>query len=116
MGGAQPLAASFAGATSLTVEVDPERIKKRLETGYVDELAENLNAALERVHESVKGSLGRSIALCGNMATVIHEILELKEKPDIVTDQTSAHDPLIGYIPEGYSPGSGGGSRSFEKN
>jgi len=116
MGGAQPLAASFAGATSLTIEVDPERIAKRLQTGYVDEEVSNLEEALKRVHHSANEGLGRSFALCGNMASVIHEIIKLKEKPDIVTDQTSAHDPLIGYIPEGYSPGASGSAAILRKS
>jgi urocanate hydratase len=108
MGGAQPLAASFAGLSSLSVEVDPERIKKRLQTGYVDELAPDLDTALKLVFESVKEGKARSIALCGNMATVIHEIIAKNVIPDVLTDQTSAHDPLIGYIPEGYTPGLAG--------
>ena len=115
MGGAQPLAASFSGATSLNVEVDPDRIKKRLQTGYVDQEAKNLDEALKLVHESVSARKARSIALCGNMASVIHEILKRGEKPDIVTDQTSAHDPLNGYIPEGYSPGETGTAASLRK-
>lgn len=102
MGGAQPLAASFAGASSLNIEVDEERIQKRLDTGFVDEKAATLEEALEKVQDSAKKGLARSIAYCGNMATVIHEIINKGVKPDIVTDQTSAHDPLNGYIPEGY--------------
>jgi urocanate hydratase len=116
MGGAQPLAASFAGLTSLNVEVDPERIKKRLATKYVDQEASNLDEALKWVHESVESGSARSIALCGNMAEVIHEIISRGEKPDVVTDQTSAHDPLIGYIPEGYTPGENGSASALRKS
>jgi len=103
MGGAQPLAGVFAGAVVLAVEVDPTRIQKRLETKYVDELADNLDDALARVEKYKKSSEAKSIALLGNMATVIHELLKRNFQPDLLTDQTSAHDPLNGYIPEGYS-------------
>lgn len=102
MGGAQPLAGVFAGACVLAVEVDPTRIQKRLETKYVDEQATDLDDAIARVrHYTAKGE-AKSIALLGNMATVIHQMLEKNFIPDLLTDQTSAHDPLIGYIPEGY--------------
>lgn len=103
MGGAQPLAGVFAGATVLAVEVDPHRIQRRLETKYVDELADNLDDALARVEKYKNAGEAKSIALLGNMATVIHQLIEKGFKPDILTDQTSAHDPLLGYIPEGYS-------------
>jgi urocanate hydratase len=102
MGGAQPLAGVFAGATVLAVEVDPDRIEKRLKTGYVDEIATNLKDAISRVEKYKKSGKAKSIALQGNMATVIHELLALGFTPDVLTDQTSAHDPLLGYIPEGY--------------
>ncbi len=108
MGGAQPLAAAFAGATSLSVEVDPERIQKRLKTKYVDELATDLDDALTRIKKYTAAGEVKSVALCGNMATVIHEIIKRGVVPDILTDQTSAHDPLIGYIPEGFTPGENG--------
>jgi urocanate hydratase len=103
MGGAQPLAGVFAGAAVLAVEVDPERIKRRLETKYVDEVAENLDDAIARVERYKKEGVAKSIALLGNMATVIHDMQKKNFRPDILTDQTSAHDPLRGYIPEGYS-------------
>jgi urocanate hydratase len=105
MGGAQPLAAAFAGASSLSVEVDPDRIKKRIQTGYVDEEASDLDDALARVRKYAGEGLTRSVALCGNMATIIHEIIKRGVIPDVLTDQTSAHDPLNGYIPENYSVG-----------
>ena len=103
MGGAQTLAGVFAGAIVLAVEVDPTRVEKRLSTRYVDERAENLQDALARVARYKKEGAARSIALVGNMAQVIHELLALNFQPDILTDQTSAHDPLNGYIPEGLS-------------
>ncbi len=103
MGGAQPLAGVFAGAVVLAVEVDPSRIQRRLETKYVDEVATDLDDALRRVNEYKKTGQAKSVALLGNMATVIHQLIERGFKPDLLTDQTSAHDPLRGYIPEGYS-------------
>jgi urocanate hydratase len=103
MGGAQPLAGVFAGAVVLGVEVDPQRIAKRLETKYIDEVARDLDDALARVALYKKQGVARSIALQGNMANVIHELIKKGFTPDILTDQTSAHDPLNGYIPEGYS-------------
>lgn len=103
MGGAQPLAGVFAGAIVLAVEIDPTRIQKRLETRYVDEIATDLKDALARVKKYQQTGEAKSIALEGNMATVIHQMLELNFLPDILTDQTSAHDPLVGYLPEGYS-------------
>lgn len=102
MGGAQPLAGVFAGATVLAVEVDPHRIQRRLETKYVDELAPNLDEALRLIEKYKSEGLAKSVALQGNMATVIHQLIEKGFQPDLLTDQTSAHDPLKGYIPEGY--------------
>lgn len=103
MGGAQPLAGVFAGAVVLAVEVDPHRIKRRLETKYVDEQAKDLDDALAKVAEYKKKGVAKSIALLGNQAAVIHEMIKRGFIPEILTDQTSAHDPLTGYIPEGYS-------------
>jgi len=105
MGGAQPLAAVLAGACCLAVEVDPERIKKRLATKYVDEVARDLDDALARIKKYTENGEAKSIALQGNMADVIHDIASKDVTPHILTDQTSAHDPLNGYIPEGYSVG-----------
>ncbi|MDZ4663126.1 MAG: urocanate hydratase [Pseudomonadota bacterium] len=105
MGGAQPLAGVFAGATVLAVEVDKIRIEKRLATGYVDELALNIEDALARIQKYKAEGKARSVALHGNMATVIHELNDLGFVPDILTDQTSAHDPLNGYVPEGLTVG-----------
>lgn len=103
MGGAQPLAGVFAGACVLAVEVDETRIQKRLETRYIDEVAKDLDDALARIEKYKKEKTARSVALLGNMATVIHELNARGFVPDLLTDQTSAHDPLRGYIPEGYS-------------
>ncbi len=103
MGGAQPLAGVFAGAVVLAVEVDPTSIEKRLRTKYVDEVATDLDDAIRRVRFYQEKKQAKSVALQGNMATVIHQLLEKNFVPDLLTDQTSAHDPLVGYIPEGYS-------------
>jgi urocanate hydratase len=103
MGGAQPLAGVFAGATVLAVEVDPSRIKKRLETKYIDEVAETLDQAIARVRDLASKKQAVSVGLVGNMASVIHEMLKKNFIPDVLTDQTSAHDPLTGYVPEGFS-------------
>ncbi len=103
MGGAQPLAGVFAGAVVLAVEVDPASIEKRLKTKYVDEVADNLEDAIKRVRHYQETKQAKSIALLGNMATVIHDLAKMDFIPDMLTDQTSAHDPLIGYIPEGYT-------------
>ena len=103
MGGAQPLAGVFAGAAVLGVEVDPDRIRKRLETKYIDEVAENLDHAIELIEKYKAAGEAKSVALLGNMAEVIEELREKGFKPDVLTDQTSAHDPLTGYIPAGYS-------------
>ncbi|MFT6145605.1 MAG: urocanate hydratase [Myxococcota bacterium] len=101
MGGAQPLAASLAGATSLNIEIDPERARRRVENRYLDEVADDLDDAIERVERYRKEGIARSVGVIGNCATVLTELLERGFKPDLVTDQTSAHDPLNGYIPAG---------------
>lgn len=103
MGGAQPLAGVFAGATVLAVEVDPVRIEKRLKTKYVDEAVTDLDEALSRVKKYAANKEARSVALLGNMATLIHQMIQRDFIPDVLTDQTSAHDPLMGYIPEGHT-------------
>lgn len=103
MGGAQTLAGVFAGACVLGVDVDPSRIQKRLDTKYVDELAPNLDEAWARVKKYASEGKAKSIALVGNMAEVIHEMIKKGYNPDVLTDQTSAHDPLNGYIPVGFS-------------
>jgi urocanate hydratase len=103
MGGAQPLAGVFAGATVIAVEIDPTRIQKRLETRYVDEVAENIDDAIAKARRYQEAGIAKSIALQGNAATLIHEFIKKNFVPDLLTDQTSAHDPLVGYIPEGYT-------------
>lgn len=100
MGGAQPLAASIAGAVSLNIEVDPARIQRRLETRYLDESYEDLDEALNRVKELCDAGEARSVGLLGNAAQIVPEILRRGIVPDMVTDQTSAHDALDGYIPD----------------
>lgn len=115
MGGAQPLAGVFAGAVVLAVEVDPTRIQKRLETKYVDEVAKDLDDAIARMEKYKREGQARSIALQGNAATVIWQLLERNVLPDLVTDQTSAHDPLVGYIPEGHTVESAADFRKTDK-
>ena len=102
MGGAQPLAAAFAGASCLAVERDFDRIQSRLRTRYLDEYACNLDDALAMVAEWTGKRQARSVGLLGNAAEVFPEILRRGIKPDIVTDQTSAHDPANGYVPAGW--------------
>lgn len=102
MGGAQPLAGVFAGACVLGVEVDEERVNKRLKTRYVDEVCYDLDEAWQKIKAYAAQGEAKSIALVGNMAEVIQEMVKKKYVPDLLTDQTSAHDPLVGYIPAGY--------------
>jgi urocanate hydratase len=101
MGGAQPLAATMAGAAVLCVEVDPERIRRRLETRYLDEAAESVDEAVERVRTAAREGRPLSVGLLGNAADVIPELVLRGELFDLVTDQTAAHDPLTGYVPQG---------------
>ncbi len=103
MGGAQPLAATMAGAAFLGVEVDPERIKKRLKSGYCDFMVNSLDEALRILKNAVRKKEAVSVGLVGNCADVIPELAARGVLPDILTDQTSAHDPLNGYIPQGLS-------------
>jgi urocanate hydratase len=103
MGGAQPLAATMTGACFLGIEVDPERIKKRLRSGYCDFMVTTLDEALRMIKNAVRQKQNISVGLVGNCADVIPELAERGVVPDILTDQTSAHDPLNGYIPRGMS-------------
>jgi urocanate hydratase len=103
MGGAQPLAATMAGASMLAVECRQSRITKRLETGYVDVEARNLDDALARIAAATRSGNAISVALLGNIVDVLGELLDRGIKPDAVTDQTSAHDPVNGYLPQGWS-------------
>ena len=103
MGGAQPLAATMLGAAFLGIEVDPKRIQRRLETRYLDEVADNLDDALQRLDRARSEGRGLSVAVCANAADVYPELVRRGVVPDLVTDQTSAHDPLNGYVPRGHS-------------
>lgn len=99
MGGAQPLAATMAGAVCLAVEVDPERIRKRVQTAYLDEWHDNLDQALAAVEQARAAKRAVSIGVLGNAADLLPELLRRGFAPDMVTDQTSAHDELNGYVP-----------------
>jgi urocanate hydratase len=101
MGGAQPLAATLTGAAILCVEVDPARIERRLETRYLDEATESLDDALNRVRDAARDGRALSVGLLGNAADVVPELARRGEHFDLVTDQTAAHDPLTGYVPNG---------------
>lgn len=101
MSGAQPLAATMTGACFLGIEVDPERIKKRLKSGYCDFLANSLDEALRILKNSLRKKEAISVGLVGNCADVLPELVSRGVVPDILTDQTSAHDPLNGYVPNG---------------
>ena len=105
MGGAQPLAAAFAGAACLAVECDRERIESRLRTRYLDEQTSDLDEALGMVTRWTERRQARSVGLVGNAAEVFPEILRHGIRPDLVTDQTSAHDPANGYLPAGWTLG-----------
>ncbi|MBK6689958.1 MAG: urocanate hydratase [Deltaproteobacteria bacterium] len=99
MGGAQPLAATMCGAAFLGVDVDPHRIQRRLETQYLDEVATDLDDALRRIEKARAEKRPLSVGLCANAADVYSELVRRNVVPDLVTDQTSAHDPLNGYVP-----------------
>jgi urocanate hydratase len=103
MGGAQPLAATMAGASMLAVECRPERIEKRLETRYLDVRADTLDEALDAIERSTRDRKPVSVGLLGNACEVLPELLRRGVRPDAVTDQTSAHDPVNGYLPEGWT-------------
>lgn len=99
MGGAQPLAATMNGAAFLGVDVDKKRIQKRIDTGYCDVITENLDEAIKIVLEAKQKKIARSVGLVGNAGEVLPELLKRNIIPDVVTDQTSAHDMLNGYVP-----------------
>ena len=101
MGGAQPLAATMAGASILCVEVDPRRLERRLATRYLDEASGSLDEALARLREAAAAGQPRSVGVVGNAAEVVPELVRRGETFDLVTDQTAAHDPLTGYVPAG---------------
>ena len=101
MGGAQPLAVTLNSGVALVVEVDPARLKRRVEIGYCNRRTEDLDEALRWVHDAVKSGSPLSVGLLGNCADVLPELQRRGVRPDVVTDQTSAHDELNGYIPHG---------------
>lgn len=103
MGGAQPLAAVMAGACCLVVECDSERIDFRRRTGYLDERTESLDEALDMIRTWTEAKQAKSVGLLGNAAEIFPEIVRREVRPDIVTDQTSAHDPTNGYLPLGWT-------------
>jgi urocanate hydratase len=103
MGGAQPLAAVMAGASCLAIECNPDSIDFRLRTRYVDERADTLDEALEKIERWTKAGEAKSVGLLGNAAEIVPELFRRGVRPDMVTDQTSAHDPLNGYLPKGWS-------------
>jgi urocanate hydratase len=103
MGGAQPLAATLAGASMLAVECRPERIRKRLDTRYLDVRTDSLDEALALIEQATRERKPVSVGLLGNAAEVLPEILKRGVRPDAVTDQTSAHDPVNGYLPAGWT-------------
>lgn len=99
MGGAQPLAAKMAGASLLAVEYDPKRLARRLQSGFLDKVCDNLDEALKIITSAVEQDKPVSVGLLGNAAIIYPELVKRAVKPDLVTDQTSAHDPLNGYYP-----------------
>lgn len=103
MGGAQPLAATMNGAAALVIEVDRSRIERRMATGYVDEATDSVDEAVARAARWKRDRVARSVALCANAADVLPALLGRGVVPDVLTDQTSAHDPLNGYVPNGMS-------------
>jgi urocanate hydratase len=103
MGGAQPLAATMAGASCLAIECQPSRIEMRIKTGYVDVQAKDLDDALAIIEQAKKDKKAISVALLGNAADIFPELVKRGVKPDAVTDQTSAHDPVNGYLPQGWT-------------
>ncbi|MBV9628507.1 MAG: urocanate hydratase [Xanthobacteraceae bacterium] len=105
MGGAQPLAATMAGAALLAVECQPSRIEMRLKTGYLDQQAKDLDEALAMIERACRERKAVSVGVLGNAAEIFPELVRRGVKPDVVTDQTSAHDPINGYLPKGWSLG-----------
>ena len=103
MGGAQPMAATMAGASLLSVECQPSRIEMRLKTGYLDRQSTDLDEALAIIDDACAKKEAVSVGLLGNAAEIYPELVRRGVRPDAVTDQTSAHDPLNGYLPAGWS-------------
>ena len=103
MGGAQPLAVSMAGGVSINIEIDPRRIQRRLETKYLDKSTDSLDKALEWAQDAMNAQMPLSIGLLGNAADLVPEFANQGIIPDLVTDQTSAHDELVGYLPNNFT-------------
>ncbi len=103
MGGAQPLASTMAGASMLAIECDPSRIEKRMKTNYLDKFTDDLDEALRWIEESCQNKKPISVGLLGNAADIYPELVRRRVTPSLVTDQTSAHDPLNGYLPIGWT-------------
>ena len=103
MGGAQPLAVTMAEGVAICIEVDPDRIKKRISTKYIDRYTESIDEAIQLSTNAISKKIPLSIGLLGNASVLIPEFARRGIVPDLVTDQTSAHDELIGYIPSNYS-------------
>ena len=103
MGGAQPLAVKMAGGVIICIEIDAHRIQRRIETKYLDKSTDSLDSALNMAQDALKNKIPMSIGLLGNAADIIPQIAKNNYVPDIVTDQTSAHDELVGYVPNNYS-------------
>src|SRR5213592_2583211 len=114
MGGAQPLAATLAGGVILCVEVDPARIERRHETGYLDRSTDSLDEALGLVRDAARDGRALSVGVLGNAAEIVPELAARGEHFDLVTDQTAAHDPLEGYVPAGLSVGAAAELRSSD--
>jgi urocanate hydratase len=112
MGGAQPLAVTMNEGVALCVEVDPERLARRLDGGYLDEQADDLADAVARAEQAAAEGRALSVGLVGNAADVFGDLLAAGFQPDVVTDQTSAHDPLGGYVPSGVEPGDAPAARA----
>src|SRR6478735_2537292 len=102
MGGAQPLAVTMADGTCLIADVDRSRLRKRVTDRYLDEIAPNIDKAIDRAVKCAEQGLARSIGVVANITDLLERLLERKTRVDVLTDQTSAHDPLVGYVPVGY--------------
>ena len=116
MGGAQPLAATMNGASFIAAEIDRERIQKRLDTRYCDEITEDIDEAIDIALKWKKEKVAKSIAVVANIGDLLARLIEREVVPDLLTDQTSAHDPLIGYIPRGMSLEKAEKLRNEDKN
>ena len=116
MGGAQPLAAVMAGASMLAIECQPSRIEMRLRTKYLDAQAKSLDEALAMIERSCREKRPLSVGLIGNAAEIVPELVRRGVRPDVATDQTSAHDPINGYLPKGWTLAQWESRRSSDPN